>query len=217
MRPAALLFDLDGTLLDTLDDLADAMNRVLAARGLPGHAVDAYRAFVGDGVAKLAERALPPGQRTPEVVVATVEAMRVEYARSWAVRTHLYPGVAELLDAVTARGLPLAVLSNKPHAAAVAMVAHFLGRWPFGAVEGQREGGPRKPDPGTALAIAGHLGAPPEACVFVGDSAVDVRTAQGAGMVSVGVAWGFRGEAELRAAGVDHVLHAPRELLALLG
>jgi len=216
MRPAALLFDLDGTLLDTLEDLGGAMNRVLVAQGLPAHPVDAYRAFVGDGIARMAERALPPGCRTSSTVATTVEAMRLEYARSWAGQTHAYAGIPELFDALTARRLPLAVLSNKPHDFTVAMVAHFLGRWPFRAVEGCRAGRPPKPDPTAALAIAGQVGAEPAACLFVGDSAVDVLTARGAGMVSVGVGWGFRGEAELCAAGAAHMIHAPLELLRLV-
>lgn len=217
MAPTALLFDLDGTLLDTLDDLAGAMNRVLAGRGLPGHPVDAYRTFVGDGVTALAERALPPSARQPEVVAATVAALRDEYARSWAVRTRPYPGVTELLDALAARGLPLAVLSNKPHEATVAMVAYFLGRWPFAVVRGLQEGAPRKPDPTVALELAGLLGREPASCAFVGDSAVDVHTARRAGMTSVGVTWGFRGEAELVQAGAHHLIGAPLELLTLLG
>jgi phosphoglycolate phosphatase len=212
----AVLFDLDGTLLDTLDDLAGAMNRVLAARGLPGHPVDAYRRFVGDGVAALVERALPASARTPEALASTTAALRDEYARSWAVRTRPYPGIPELLDALVARGLPLAVLSNKPHDAAAAMGTHFLARWPFVEVRGLRDGAPRKPDPAQALELAAALGAEPAACAFVGDSAVDVLTARRAGMRAVGVAWGFRGEDELREAGAEAVLHEPRELLALV-
>ena len=217
MAPAALLFDLDGTLLDTLHDLADAVNRALAAQGFPGHPVAAYRAFVGDGVAMLAERALPAGERSSEAVARTVARLRDEYAHGWAGRTRVYPGVPGLLDELTARGLPLAVLSNKPHDFAVAMVAHFLGRWPFCAVRGQVEGGPRKPDPAAALELAATLGVAPAACAFVGDSAVDVHTARRAGMLAVGVTWGFREPDELRQAGAHHVIGAPGELLPLLG
>ena len=213
----ALLFDLDGTLLDTLDDLAGAMNRVLADHGFPAHPVDAYRRFVGDGVGALVERAVPRGSHTPDLLAAVVAEMRVEYGRSWARCTRPYPGIEATLDALVARRLPLAVLSNKPHDATVAMVAHFLGRWPFAAVQGHRDGVPRKPDPTSALAIAAALGVEPSECVFVGDSAVDVQTARRAGMMAVGVAWGFRGEDELRGAGAHHVLGAPSELLAMLG
>jgi phosphoglycolate phosphatase len=192
------------------------MNRVLSSRGFEPHPPDAYRHFVGDGVIALVERALPAGARSRAEVAATVAAMRAEYARSWAVRTRPYPGIAELLDASTARGLRLAVLSNKPHEFTAAMVAHFLGRWSFGAVEGLREGGPRKPDSAGALAIARSLGVTPEGCCFVGDSQVDMEAARRAGMIAVGVGWGFRDEAELVTAGAHHVIRAPMELLSLL-
>ncbi len=214
--PRAVLFDLDGTLLDTLDDLADAMNRVLAARGCPIHDVDAYRRFVGDGVDLLAERALPPERRSAASVADVVSAMRVDYARSWAVKTRPYPGLDAVLDALVARAVPLAVLSNKPHGFTVAMVAHFLCRWPFRSVQGLADDAPRKPDPTSALAIAAGLGVGPASCWFVGDSAVDVETARRAGMTSVGVTWGFRGEDELRAAGATHLARTPAELASIL-
>jgi len=216
VKPLALIFDLDGTLLDTLDDLADAMNHALAAEGLATHPTDAYRGFVGDGIRALTERVLPASHRTPETLRRLMTAMRQEYARTWARRTRPYPGVPALLDGLTARSVRLAVLSNKPDDFTRDMVAHFLGRWPFADVRGVYEGGARKPDPAQARLILAGLGAPAERAWFVGDTAVDVQTGRALGSRPVGVAWGFRGPRELWDAGADVVIASPEELLTLI-
>jgi phosphoglycolate phosphatase len=213
----AVIFDLDGTLLDTLEDLGDAVNRVLSARGLPVHPMDAYRFFVGDGVAMLITRALPADKRDAETVRSCLEAFRADYDRHWNVKTRPYDGVAALLDALTARGLKLAILSNKPHAFARRCVREFLPNWSFAAVFGQRDGVPLKPDPAGALAIAHALGIPPAACLYLGDTAVDIKTAIAAGMTPVGVLWGFRPAEELRASGAQVLIEQPSEVLGLLG
>jgi phosphoglycolate phosphatase len=217
-RPAALavLLDLDGTLLDTLADLAASMNAALAERGHPPHPVEAYRLFVGDGVEALVARALPEAARDGETLAATAAAMRLEYARRWADATRPYDGVPELLDGLAARNLPAAILSNKPDDFTVAMVSRLLGRWRFAVVRGERPGIPRKPDPRAALEIARELGVPPGRFVCLGDSAVDILSASAAGMIPVGALWGFRSEAELRGAGADLLVAHPRELLPIL-
>lgn len=210
----AVLFDLDGTLADTLDDLADAMNHVLAGLGLPTHARDAYRRFVGSGVQALAARVLPPGHAAlRDEVVAAFERRYADHACE---RTTLYPGVPALLDALAALGVPTAVLSNKPDPFTTAMVAELLARWSFASVAGARPDAPRKPDPTVALAMARTLGVAPERCLFVGDSDVDMETARNAGMIPVGASWGFRGPEELRRAGASHVIDRPEDVLALL-
>lgn len=216
MKPLAILFDLDGTLLDTLADLAAAMNRVLAAEGLDTHPTDAYRAFVGEGVRALTERVLPPSHRSREAIARLMAAMREDYACSWGVTTSPYPGVPALLDGLVAHGVRLAVLSNKPDDFTRAMVAHYLGAWPFADVRGVREGGPRKPDPTEALEILAGLSVAPERAWFVGDTSIDVRTGLALGSRPVGVSWGFRPADELWAAGADAVLDAPLDLLTLL-
>lgn len=210
----AVVFDLDGTLVDTLADIGHAMNAALAALGQPGHPFEAYRGFIGEGVRRLAERALPPG-RGDLVDAATAEFRRV-YGEHLLDRTRPYPGVPELLDGLVAAGVPLAVLSNKPDPATRRIVESLFARWPFAEIGGERPGVPRKPDPAAALAIADALGVAPARCLFVGDSGIDVATARAAGMVAVGAGWGFRGADELRAAGADVVLGAPPELLPLL-
>lgn len=232
----AIIFDLDGTLLDTLEDLADAANACLLAEGLSAHPVDAYRHFVGDGVETLFRRALPPGippgGAAEKAVAALVARMREEYGARWSAKTGPYPGIPELLAALAPTGLPLGVLSNKPHAFTRLMVGSFFGGagegaeggmgdaagddvplGPFAVVAGARPGVPRKPDPAAAIATARALGVDPAHAAFVGDSNVDMRTAHGAGMLAVGCLWGFRGEAELRESGAAVLLSHPLDLL----
>jgi phosphoglycolate phosphatase len=216
MKFRAVLFDLDGTLLDTLEDIAQAANDVLVGLDLPTHPPEAYRAFIGDGVATLFRRALPPDRVVPEMIDRCVAGFRETYGESWNVRTRPFDGIPELLDDLAARDLDLAVLSNKPDDFTRRCAAEYLARWPFRAVLGQREGVPRKPDPAGALEIARRLGLPAERFLYVGDTAVDMETARGAGMCPVGVAWGFRSIEELRSGGAAAIIERPAELLGLL-
>jgi phosphoglycolate phosphatase len=211
-----VIFDLDGTLLDTLADIADSANRVLASHGCPTYPVDAYRQFVGEGVTRLFERALPADQSGPEVVAECVSGFRAAYAEHWNVRTRPYDGVAELLDALSARGVMMAVLSNKPDRFTRRCVDEYLSRWRFEAVFGQREGVPAKPDPAGALEIARRLGAAADRFVYLGDSATDMRTARSAGMRAVGAAWGFRSVDELESAGAEVIIQRPIDFLAIV-
>jgi phosphoglycolate phosphatase len=211
----AVLFDLDGTLLDTLDDLAAAVNRALISLGCPAHSVEAYRTFVGDGAATLIRRALPK-DAAPSLHSRALAAFVEDYREHMIVETAPYPGVPELLDALSSLGTPMAVVSNKPDAMTQTLRDELLGSWSFGFVAGQREGAPKKPDPEIALQAARALGAEPSQCFFVGDSDVDITTGRRAGMIAVGVSWGFRGAKELEAAGAASVIDHPQELLDLL-
>lgn len=217
MAYRALLFDLDGTLLNTLEDLANACNRVLAAMGHKTHAVPEYRFLVGSGVRILVERMLPaPLGREVETVEAALAAFREEYARCWHEHSRPYPDIADLLDDLVQRGLELAVLSNKPQHFTELCVQTLLPSWPFRSVLGQREGVPKKPDPAGALETARLLGLAPAEMLYVGDSDVDMLTAKHAGMSAVGVLWGFRGADELRAAGADVLAERPGDILRYL-
>ncbi|MCU0611605.1 MAG: HAD family hydrolase [Candidatus Eisenbacteria bacterium] len=211
-----VLFDLDGTLLDTLEDIAHATNRSLAAGGFPTHEVRAYRRFVGDGVRSLIRRALPEDQRDEGTITACLASFLDDYGRTWNVATRPYPGIPEALEALVARGLKLAILSNKPDELTCLCVRDLLPRWRFDEVRGQRDGVPRKPDPASALEISRALDLRPDEFLFVGDSPVDMETAVAAGMVPVGVLWGFRSEDELRTAGAWALLHHPMGLIDLL-
>ncbi len=198
MELKAVLFDLDGTLIDSLADLGEAVNRMLAELGFPGHAAAAYREFIGEGARRLVERALPGGVRMDESLVEQALALyQRHYAACWHEQTGVYPGLPELLADLAAAGLPLGVISNKPDAFTQLCVAHFFPQTPFAIVFGQREGVERKPDPAAALEAASLLGVTAAECAYVGDSGVDMRFAQAAGMRGIGVAWGFRGREEM--------------------
>lgn len=218
MNPRAICFDLDGTLLDTLTDLATSMNAALATLGLPPHPEQAYKTFVGDGMETLARRVLPAARRDDDqLAAACVEAMRAEYAKRWADATKPYAGVPELLDGLVERGLTLAILSNKPDDFTVEAVARLLDRWSFAIVRGVRPDVPPKPDPTGLFALMEELGLPDKAdWLYVGDTNTDMRTAAAAGLTSVGVLWGFRERAELEAEGAQHLIAEPSELLELI-
>lgn len=213
----AVLFDLDGTLLDTLRDLADSMNAVLASHGFPTHPVDAYRHLVGDGVRRLVERALPGEAGADAAAVdAGVEEMVAAYRLRWHASSRPYAGVDVLLDGLEDRGLPFAILSNKPDEFTRRTTEALLGRWSFAAVWGVKEDVPPKPDPTGALALARALDVSPDEVLYCGDTATDMVTAVRAGMFAAGALWGFRDAEELRASGAEVLLETPPDLLALL-
>jgi len=221
IRPPAkaVLFDLDGTLLDTLRDLADSGNEVLAGRGLPPHPLDAYRTFIGNGMVNLARDVFPPEMRpeTEDQIAAVLDEYRAAYGRNWQNTTVPFPGIAELLDRLVADHVPIGVVSNKAHDFTLQCVETFLDRWKWDVVIGARDGHTRKPDPAGALEAAATLGIAPGDCLFVGDSDIDMMTAKNAGMRAIGVAWGFRPVEELRAAGAEVILETPGDLLAWVG
>lgn len=208
-----IIFDLDGTLIDSLEDIARALNGALSAHGLPTHALQAYRHFVGEGVANLVKRSLPQDQGA--LFDAVMADYRVRYAEKMIACTRPYAGVAEVLVALQRRRVKLGVLSNKPDLATQRLVAHFFPRT-FDAVHGERMGLPRKPDPRTALEMAALLGVRPGECAFVGDTKIDMETARAARMLPVGVTWGFRDEQELRTSGAQRIVHRAEELLSAL-
>jgi len=213
MNYKAIIFDLDGTLLDTLKDLALSANTVLERRGYRGHSEDKYRYFVGEGIEVLVKKALPPEAAEHENLGEIVQEVKNEYGRRWADHTAPYPGIPELLDNLEEKGLPKAILSNKPHEFTIITVEALLPRWYFHAVQGISEL-PRKPDPAGAFRIADKLGLAPSEILYVGDTATDMKTAVAAGMYPVGVLWGFRTAQELLENGAQTLISHPEELLA---
>jgi len=215
--PDYLLFDLDGTLFDSLLDLSEAMNEVLVEQGFPIHPLNSYRYFVGDGMEKLVIRALPEeARRDREAVIHCLTRMRTIYGHGWDRHSTLYPGIPELLDTLVANNLSLAIFSNKPQGLTTAIREKFLAAWPFRKVLGAGNDYPLKPDPAGALAIAGRLSLPPSAILYLGDTIIDMRTARAAGMHAIGCLWGFREQDELLAGGAKLLLNHPRELLEWL-
>lgn len=216
MKWRAVIFDLDGTLLDTLEDIADSANHALSRFGLPTHPLDAYRYFVGDGVEMLVRRMLPEADRSEQTVGEVTTAYRAEYGRRWKAKTRAYDGIEELLDGLAAAGVKTAVLSNKPHEPTQRCVDEFLSKWKFDVVVGHREGTARKPDPAGALWIAGQWQVAPSDILYLGDTATDMQTAVAAGMYACGALWGFRDAEELQSSGAKVLLEHPAELLGVL-
>ena len=216
MSYKAAIFDLDGTLLDTLEDIADSVNRVLRAKGFPIHKLEAYRFFVGDGSRMLIKRALPEKERSDESVECYLTAFKNDYANTWDAKTKPYSGISELLDGLEQKGVRMAVCSNKPHAFTAICVEKLLDRWCFEKVVGQSNRHPKKPAPDSALAIAAEIGILPSEILFVGDSGVDMQTAVSAGMMPVGAGWGFRPAEELLENGCRFLATSPLDVLQLV-
>ena len=209
----AVIFDMDGTLLDTLDDLGDCMNRVLQRAGYPTHPIEAYKYFVGDGMTNLIKRVLPESVRDEPTVRRLQEQMAAEYGGHWADKTDLYPGIATLLDELARRGIRRAILSNKPHEFTTIMADRYFRRWHFDPVFGARDGIPAKPDPAAALEICSCWDLAPQEVLYAGDTNTDMQTACRGGMFALGVLWGFRTEQELRDNGARSVIAAPGQML----
>jgi len=216
MTYKAVLFDLDGTLLDTLEDLADSANRVLAAMHMETHPVVSYRHFVGDGLQTLMERILPGDKRDSRTIAMAAEAFRLDYGKSWHVKSHPYEGIGKMLAGLQDRGLQVSILSNKPHDFTKLCVQKMLAPYSFYPILGQREGVPKKPDPAGALEVAQLVGIAPDQFLYLGDTSVDMQTAKNSGMCAVGALWGFREQEELAGSGADHLIRYPLELLDLL-
>ena len=216
----AALFDLDGTLLDTIVDIAEATNRVLAARGLPPFTIDETKLLVGDGIEEMVRRSFAlrgVDSLTESDVRTIIEDYRREYQACWRENSRPFDGVPELLAELARRDVKTAVLSNKSDIYTSRMTDALLTAHRFEVVRGARPGVPLKPDPAAALAIAAEIGVEPSACAFVGDTDVDMGTAVAAGMLPVGALWGFRTADELRRGGAAVLLAAPGDFLALLG
>jgi phosphoglycolate phosphatase len=210
----AVLFDLDGTLADTLADLANATNWALTQLGCPTHSIDSYRYRVGRGARELCSQALPTDRQ--ELVDEAVRLMREHYDAHCFDLTMLYPGIPELLSALAERGYKLAVLSNKPDDFTKRVIAHYFQPSPFTVVRGQLPNVPLKPDPAAALQIAQELAIPPTQWLYLGDTNTDMQTARAAGMEAIGVLWGFRDRDELVQSGAMHIVSKPDEVLKLI-
>jgi len=216
MHYEAVIFDLDGTLLDTIEDIVGSMNAVLADLGCAGHSLDEYKTFIGNGIDMLVRRSLPENMRDDRTVSAGIDSMRKEYAQRWAHTSKPFKDIPELLDRLTVQGVKLSVFSNKLDAFTKEMVNVLLGSWHFHAVLGLNPDIPVKPDPEGALKIAQIMHVEPQQCIFVGDSGIDMETAVSALMRPVGVLWGYQDRNRLIAGGATDLLSDPLDLLPIL-
>ena len=225
-RIDAVIFDLDGTLADSLGDIAEATNAVLAGYRLPSLPVALFKSLVGEGAEVLLRRAVRAAQgrdwrlesdELPDDIKVLLEGYRQAYERVGHQHSTPYPGIEVMLDGVVKAGKKMAVLSNKRDEFTKHLVHRCFGRWPFVDIRGERDGVPRKPDPTAALELAAALGASPGHVAFVGDTPIDMRTANNAGMIPFGALWGFRSRAELEGAKARHLIERPEDLLPLLG
>lgn len=212
----AVMFDLDGTLLYTLEDLADSVNCALEELGLPTHPLSHFNTAVGDGVELMVERSLPPSRRDPETMAHALELVVAEYSHRWDTKTRPYEGVPEMLNALAAAGVVKCILSNKPDPATQEVVSEFLPDWKFDVVRGAREDIPIKPDPQAALDIVRNYDTPPEKWLYVGDTDTDMQTASNAGMFALGVSWGFRTAQELKENGADAIVDHPSQIMGFI-
>lgn len=212
----ALFFDLDGTLLDSLADIANACNTILKKHGYPTHALPQYRQFVGNGFGKLVGDALPADAALDsQAKTQLIEEARQYYGLHMYDSTRPYDGVMAALENLSAAGHPLAVLSNKPDEHTVEIVQRYFSAIPFTLVRGARKDVPLKPQPHALLDMMQIMHISVAKALYVGDSNVDILTARNAGVTSVGVSWGFRGADELRQAGADHIIDNPSQLPTL--
>lgn len=209
-----VIFDLDGTLLDSIEDIASSMNKVLESLQLPTHKIEDYKHFVGGGVDILVENAL--NNQSKEIKDEVTKRFKIEYDGKLHSKTLPYDGIYELLDELKKLDINLAVLSNKPHEFTVSYVNHFFKNYNFKEIHGQKKDVPKKPDPKAALDIVKCLDSSCENTYFIGDTKIDMQTAKNANMTAIGVLWGFRDEKELRDFGADFIVSNPLEILKII-
>lgn len=212
-----VIFDLDGTLLDTIDDLAVSANHALRQYGYPEHELNEYRFFVGNGITKLIERALPTEARKESTILELRKVFVGYYQQHKADLTHPYTGIPELLDGLKSAGIQLAVASNKYHQGTQELIYHYFGQDLFTVVLGQRENIPVKPDPAIVNDILQQTGIEKARTLYVGDSGVDMQTARNSGLTSIGVTWGFRPRQELEANGAHYIVDKPEQIKEAIG
>ena len=216
MKNKLIIFDLDGTLLNTIGDLAIGCDHMLALRGLPGHTYEEYCTFVGNGIMRLVERALPEELRTEEYVKAARKDFVDYYIDHIDQKSVPYEGIIELVDELQAKGAKLAVASNKFQAGTEKLIRKFFPNIDFVEICGNREGVPLKPDSALVDFILEKAGVERNRVAMVGDSGVDIQTARNAGITSVGVSWGFRSVEELKENRADYIVSSAEELRKVL-
>ena len=215
MTNKAVIFDLDGTLIDSLEDLANSVNQTLSEFNYDTHEIDAYRYFIGDGVKVLLKRAIKD-EVSDEIIAKLHERFKVIYKKEIDTKTKVYDGIYDLLNKLEKINYKKAILSNKPHNFTLDCMDKFFDKYSFINISGQKHTIPKKPDASAALIIAKEFNEDVNNIYFVGDTKVDMQTAKNAGMIAIGVLWGFREEVELRENGADYIVSNTEELYELL-
>lgn len=215
MSEFGFIFDMDGTLLDTVVDIAESSNYALKQKGYSGHKVDEYRYFVGNGVRKLIERALPEKARTEKIIDECLALFNTHYNENCMNRTEPYPGITEVFEYIDEEGIKTSILSNKSHDFTEKIAEYYFNTGLFTGILGASDRFKRKPDPDSALYLAEKMQIEPAKIVYVGDTATDMKTAKAAGMIAVGAEYGFRGRDELLSNGAEYLVSSPEELIML--
>jgi phosphoglycolate phosphatase len=212
MTTKAVIFDLDGTLIDSAPDIADAANQMLANHGYPVHHTSRYKEWIGHGALKLIQRAVP-GKRDESYLQELLDEYREIHIQNCTNKTHLYNGIDEMLDYLTGQNISISILTNKPHTITLKVVEHYLSTWKLDFVYGQMPEYPKKPDPARAIEIAGKLKRKPHEMLFIGDSDTDMKTGIAAKMIPIGVTWGYDTELSIANAGASYIFATPKELI----
>ncbi len=216
MKYSVIIFDLDGTLIDSLEDIANSANNILSLHGFPLHPVNQYKQYIGDGVFKLVERILPADKREKAFIEKFMKAFREDYHKNCDITSTPFNGIMQLLYGLKNKGLRLAVLSNKPDELTRRCIDKMLPVECFDIIRGHLDSRPRKPNPETALEIIKQMGVQPSETVFVGDMDIDIHTALNAGFLPVGVTWGMRTKQQLTDCGAKIIIDNPEELYDII-
>jgi len=216
MKFKGVIFDLDGTLVNSLEDLADSMNIVLGKYDFPAHELQVYKYFIGNGIRNLVREALPETHREEKTIAKCFDSMIEVYRNNCINKTKPYDGITQLLDGLVSRNMKLNVFSNKADELAKKIVLTLLPNWNFEVISGLTDEAHKKPDPIGALLISKKIGIQPENIIYVGDSGIDMQTANNAGMYAAGALWGFQTEEELISNGAEYLLKHPMDLFQIL-
>ncbi len=215
MEIKSVIFDLDGTLIDSIQDIADCTNEMLQNNGLGAYPVETYIGWIGNGARILIEKAVPD-VKDPAIIDKLLADYISIYTQKYNIKTRLYPGVDKFLDILVEKNIPFSILTNKPHAETLKIAGFYLKKWPFRHIFGQREGIPKKPDPQVAIQIVKDLNTRPAETLFVGDSSTDIKTAVAAGMLPVGVTWGYGTIDSMKSAGASQLIDTAEKLIQLV-
>ena len=215
MNFEAIIFDLDGTLIDSIPDIADAANQIMMKHHFPVHNAEQYVEWIGNGAYRLLKRAVPENI-SEEYIRELLEEYLEVYRNNCTNKTRLYPGTDHLFDFLNEQNVPISILTNKPHIITHKVYEKYLSKWNFNVILGQMEGYPKKPDPACALEIAEKLNCAPRKVLFIGDSDTDIKTGTAAGMIPIGVIWGYGTEESLKEAGAKFLIHDTGALLKFI-